>query len=77
MRAAPGQKLKKNQICQFSLFFSFCFLFLEVGFNFWPVHLMNFLGIQSGIAWAGNLILAVLTFMTGLILFRFYPRNAP
>ena len=47
------------------------------GFNFWPVHLMNFLGIQSGIAWAGNLILAVLTFLTGFILFRFYPRNAP
>ena len=39
------------------------------GFNFWPVHLLNYLKLDSAIAFAGNLILFVIS---GIIGFLFY-----
>jgi hypothetical protein len=46
------------------------------GFNFWPVHLLNYLKLDSAIAFAGNFILIVIFGIIGFLFYRILPANA-
>ncbi|MEC8043077.1 MAG: hypothetical protein VX130_00595 [Verrucomicrobiota bacterium] len=46
------------------------------GFNFWPVHLLNYMKLQYAIAFAGNFILVVIIGIIGFLFYRILPDNS-
>lgn len=46
------------------------------GFNFWPVHLLNYMKLKYAIAFAGNFILVVIIGIIGFLSYRILPDNS-
>ena len=47
------------------------------GFNFCPVHLLNYMKLQYAIAFTGNFILVVIIGIIGFLSYRILPANSP